>query len=344
MKVLLVVPSVIKYGIDPQVACDVHPQMDYYALAHLLESRGANVDIVGYSSAKGSATQRDLSLAALAWRRSSAYDVIFSNGENVGLPLAMMLNALKHRPRHVMIGHRISSPKKQPFFKLLGARRAIDHIFFYSTVQRDYATRVLRTRPEKTTLMRFHVDEHFFRPMPWKREKRNLVSSAGLERRDYACLIEAARDLPHIAFSLAAASPWSKNRNKVGNSILPENVSAQSMTWRELRPLYADSFAIVVPVIETDFQAGITVILEGMAMGRPVIATNTSGRSESIIDGVTGIYVPPGDSKAMKMALTRLYDDQEYAETMGRKAREWILEYARQDQWASQIAAGILEY
>ena len=39
-----------------------------------------------------------------------------------------------------------------------------------------------------------------------------------------------------------------------------------------------------------------TVILEAMSLVRPVVSTRLAGIPESVIDGVTGLLVPPGDS------------------------------------------------
>ena len=63
--------------------------------------------------------------------------------------------------------------------------------------------------------------------------------------------------------SLAAASPWSKRANETEGRALPDNVTARAYNYRELRDLYASASFVVVPLYETDFQAGVTTILEG---------------------------------------------------------------------------------
>jgi glycosyltransferase involved in cell wall biosynthesis len=52
-----------------------------------------------------------------------------------------------------------------------------------------------------------------------------------------------------------------------------------------------------------------TVILEAMALARPVVSTRLAGIPESVIDGVTGLLVPPGDSHALADALDKLVRD-----------------------------------
>ncbi len=59
-------------------------------------------------------------------------------------------------------------------------------------------------------------------------------------------------------------------------------------------------------------------ILEAMACGKPVIATNVGGIPEIVKDGVSGILVPPKDPKSLYRAMSDLLDDREKCEEMGR--------------------------
>ena len=52
-----------------------------------------------------------------------------------------------------------------------------------------------------------------------------------------------------------------------------------------------------------------TVILEGLALGTPVVATPVTGIPEAVVDGHTGLLVPEGDVPALADALCRLLDD-----------------------------------
>lgn len=60
------------------------------------------------------------------------------------------------------------------------------------------------------------------------------------------------------------------------------------------------------------------VIIEGMASGKPVIATAGGGALEIVDDGVTGRLVPMGDHEAMAAAICRLLEDPSNAAAMGR--------------------------
>jgi glycosyltransferase involved in cell wall biosynthesis len=62
------------------------------------------------------------------------------------------------------------------------------------------------------------------------------------------------------------------------------------------------------------------VIVEAMAAGRPVVASDEGGVPEIIDDGVTGVLVRPADVDALAAALGRLLDDPAEAEAMGQRA------------------------
>lgn len=68
-------------------------------------------------------------------------------------------------------------------------------------------------------------------------------------------------------------------------------------------------------------------ILEAMAAGLPIIVTNVGGTSEAVMDGINGIVVPPGSSNALAQALARVLGNREFADHLGKKARESVIEH-----------------
>jgi glycosyltransferase involved in cell wall biosynthesis len=66
--------------------------------------------------------------------------------------------------------------------------------------------------------------------------------------------------------------------------------------------------------------------LEGMAAGRPVVASRVGGLAEAVLDGETGWLVPPGDAQALAERLTLVLSDVEGRRRMGGRAREWVAE------------------
>lgn len=97
---------------------------------------------------------------------------------------------------------------------------------------------------------------------------------------------------------------------------------------RELPLLYQAADVFVCPSVYPDPNP--LVNLEAAAAGVPVVASRIGGIPEAVLDGETGILVPPGDSTAMADAIHRLIDDHELRMRLGRAARE----HARQQDWS----------
>jgi glycosyltransferase involved in cell wall biosynthesis len=67
-------------------------------------------------------------------------------------------------------------------------------------------------------------------------------------------------------------------------------------------------------------------LLEAMAAGLPVVASAVGGVPEVVVDGESGLLVPPGDEAALARAIARLADEDGLARRLGAAARARILE------------------
>src|SRR2546421_1161803 len=72
-----------------------------------------------------------------------------------------------------------------------------------------------------------------------------------------------------------------------------------------------------------------TVIIEAMAAARPVVSTQLAGIPESVVDGETGLLVPPEDTMALAEALGRLIEDPKLRLHYGRAGRARIEQHFR---------------
>lgn len=73
----------------------------------------------------------------------------------------------------------------------------------------------------------------------------------------------------------------------------------------------------------TSYSEGVSnALIEALASGLPVISTNvpSGGTEELMTDGVDGLIIPVGDSRALEEAMDRLLGDTEYANRLGREA------------------------
>jgi glycosyltransferase involved in cell wall biosynthesis len=81
------------------------------------------------------------------------------------------------------------------------------------------------------------------------------------------------------------------------------------------------------------------VIIEGMAAGKPVVATDGGGVPEIVQDGRTGILVPMGDVQAMAGAICQILVDPVRAKAMGVQARQRIANHFTLQQTARRVEA-----
>jgi glycosyltransferase involved in cell wall biosynthesis len=74
-------------------------------------------------------------------------------------------------------------------------------------------------------------------------------------------------------------------------------------------------------------------ILEAMAAGLPVVATRVGGVAELVVDGETGLLVPPSDPRALAAALQRLLDEPELRGRLGAAGRTRVEEHFALDSF-----------
>ncbi len=82
--------------------------------------------------------------------------------------------------------------------------------------------------------------------------------------------------------------------------------------------------AMDVAVLPSYREALGLAILEAMALSRPVVATNVGGIPEMVVDGVTGLLVPPHDPAALAGAITRLLTDHPLADMVARAGHDLV--------------------
>src|SRR5262249_7303930 len=89
----------------------------------------------------------------------------------------------------------------------------------------------------------------------------------------------------------------------------------------ELRSMYARARFVVIPLLPTFRDSGITVVAESMAMGKAIVCSRIQGQIEFLEEGVTGMLVPPGDVQALREAIEYLWNHPQEADRMGSEGR-----------------------
>lgn len=340
--VLVTVSGVIDPNIHNQIAQEQRPRADYVEMAQHFDA-----ELIDYADARrkvgwfGKLLERvggaNLMLAWACFCERNRYSVIFTDGEQIGIPLAWFLKfGGQDKPAHLMISHILSVGKKVVLFDLLNLKKQIDTFFVYSSWQKKFIEDRWQVEPEQVVFTPFMVDSDFFSLDKVTPQQRRMICAVGLEFRDYPTLIEAVRDLD-VEVVIAAASPWSKREDSTQDVDIPANVTVQKFTQFELRQLYADCLFMVMPLYEVNFQAGVTALLEAMSMERAVICSQTSGQTDVVVDGETGIYVPPEDAAALRAAIVELLDTPERAVEMGQASRRRIVAEMNLERYVERL-------
>ena len=108
----------------------------------------------------------------------------------------------------------------------------------------------------------------------------------------------------------------------------------------DVRPCYSVSDLLVLPTLREGLP---NVVLEAAAMGVPSVTTTATGAVDSVVDGVTGLLVPPEHARPLADAVERLVRDDDLREQLGRAARERVVrDYQPQDVAAAIVSEALL--
>jgi glycosyltransferase involved in cell wall biosynthesis len=104
----------------------------------------------------------------------------------------------------------------------------------------------------------------------------------------------------------------------------------------ELAAFYerADIFAMTSLQLESSIEGFGLVYLEAAAHGLPVVAHAVGGVAEAVVDGVTGLLVPPERPAQLAAAFEKLIHDPGLRQSLGRAGRSW----ARRNCWTESAA------
>jgi len=164
----------------------------------------------------------------------------------------------------------------------------------------------------------------------------SLVAFKGLHH-----LLAAARRLadPRLVFVLVGDRPDESYGNHL--DALADGLDVRFPGWHETPDDWFRAADIVcLPTLDREelvldgvprtvvHSEGLSrTVLEAMAHGRPVIATRVAGAAEQIVDGVTGLLVPPSDPDALAAALGTLAADPALRTRMGAAAAQRVRDH-----------------
>ncbi|MCB0209175.1 MAG: glycosyltransferase family 4 protein [Anaerolineae bacterium] len=322
-----------------------YPRVDYLELSHLIDTEILNYTVYDHSPLGKllryleTQLRSDLYLTMLGLWLQRSHQLIFAMSERAGIPFAALNKHLPYK-RPLVAMFQCWSNRQEQMIKKFDLFSSIDQIIVHCQSMKDQFI-TLGAKPEQIHVIHYSRDHRFFAPMPEVQQRKNFVLSVGETRsRNYAALFDAVKPLSSLDLLVAASGGWdAREKNTSLQSFIPENTSiVQRLPLLELRNLYAQSQFVVVPVHDTVFSAGSTVVLESMSMGRAVVAFRSRGIADYIIDGETGLLVEPNNPAALRDAIQYLLSHPEEAQRLGQNARQRVEEEFNLDIYVNRMA------
>jgi len=196
--------------------------------------------------------------------------------------------------------------------------------------------------PNGIDLRRFNQD---VKPMPgYDNGMINILFVGRLEKRkgaNYLLNAYARLKKEHPNIRLIIVGPGVNLRRryelKVRLSRLKDVVFTGGVSYEDLPRYYQTADIFCAPA--TGKESFGIVLLEAMALGKPIVATSIEGYSSVVTHGEQGLLVPPKNSKALAEALERLVNDTALRRRLGEKGLLAVRNY----DWPL-VARRVLDY
>jgi glycosyltransferase involved in cell wall biosynthesis len=148
-----------------------------------------------------------------------------------------------------------------------------------------------------------------------------------------ARVLAAGRD---VEFVIAGAGPEEENLRRLTRELQ----IAEHVTFIPNLSDFAEALHAMDIFCLPSLQQGIgTIMLEAMALGRPVIGTRVGGVYRVIRDNETGLLVPPSDSLHLAERMLELLDDPQRARSIGAAAQAEVRQEFSVERMVEQTAA-----
>jgi glycosyltransferase involved in cell wall biosynthesis len=141
-------------------------------------------------------------------------------------------------------------------------------------------------------------------------------------------VLRAAKSLPDIPFKIVGRGPEMAKLHAMAHA-LPNVEFLGFRMGEELQELYHGATAVLLPSrVHENFPLA---VLEAMAAGKPVIASNVGGIPEIVRDRVNGILVNPTDLHSWVEAILRIVHDPDHQKGLATAARQTVQDHFKQE-------------
>ena len=208
-----------------------------------------------------------------------------------------------------------------------------DRIICVSQQVADFAAQEIGLPPAKLTVIRNGIDMAQFADLPDQQTARavfglpkqgKIVAAIGRPRpvKGFSYLLEAfaqiAANQPDLYLLFVGDGPDKRPLQTAAQQLPIADRVIFLGDQQEIPRLLAALDMLVLPSL---WEGLPNVVLEAMAAGLPVVATAVGGTPELVVEGETGLLVPPRDPAALAQAILTLLNDPELARRLGKNGR-----------------------
>ncbi len=146
--------------------------------------------------------------------------------------------------------------------------------------------------------------------------------------------------VPEAVLLIVGEGPYRAQLEHLVDSLnlRPHVVMTGAVPWSELPAYYAAGDVFAMPCRTRnrglDVEGLGIVYLEASSAGLPVVAGDSGGAPDAVLDGETGYVVPGRDAATVADRISGLLVDEELARRLGARGRQWI-----EDQWSWERTA-----
>ena len=162
--------------------------------------------------------------------------------------------------------------------------------------------------------------------------KGDYIFSVGRSNRDYDFMCRALEGT-HYQVIIATDT-------QVPN--VPDNVTVLRDCFDEkMLKMMAASFCVLIPLQDSNVSSGQLALMQAMYIGKPVIVTDSSGITDYVCNGKTGLVIKKTAPQLM-MSLERLQKDDEFYSFLSTSAREYAINHFSEDSMGKSIAGKLM--
>lgn len=270
--------------------------------------------------------------SALAARRAQ---VLITHLPRTTLWTALMCGLVFSRPRHLAFSFNFTQlPGRATRLLMRLAFRRVDRFVVFSQVERRIYADAFDIDPARIDFLPWAMDvPRSDGPLPPQLPAR-FACAVGGEGRDYRTLIEAARLMPDVALVIVA-----RPHSLIGLDIPPNVVALSNVDGAVFWAIVARSAFTVVPLLTQDTACGHISIVGSLLLDRPVIATQSSGIADYVVDGENALLVPAGAPSFLAERIRLLWEDPQRCDSLGRHAGERARARHSERVWADYLSA-----